>query len=103
MTRFIPTSPEKAARPTKSSHDAEDEDEQYRHEQREQTDHVVDFNMEHVEPLVHQMGTQKHKIEVGGKMYNLIHLDEEEHFFHHRVVELQNGQHPNWHYEGVST
>ena len=103
MNRFIPTSPEKTARPTKPSYDQEDEHEQYRQERREQTDHVIDFNMETVEPLVHQMGTKKHKIEVAGKMYNLIHLDEDEHFLDHRIADLQNGQHPNWHYEGVST
>ena len=37
------------------------------------------------------------------KLNNLIHLDEGGLFFQHHVIDLQTGNHPNWHYEGVPT
>ena len=76
---------------------------QLRREHREATDNEVNFQLDHADPLVHQIGSAKHKIEVTEKLNNLIHLDEGGLFFQHHVIDLQTGNHSNWHYEGVST
>lgn len=102
MNRFIATSPEKIARSTEPSFE-DDHNGQLRRVCREATDDEVNFQLDHIDPPVHQIGSAEHKIEVAAKLNNLINQDERGLFHEHRIIDLQTGNHPNWHYQGVST
>ena len=103
MTRFIPTSPEKVASVTRPFFAPTDEGAAERWVQRDATDHAVNFHLEHVDPVINQIGSTAHKAEVTQKLLNVIENDEDDIFLNQRIVDIQHGYGPNWHYQGVST